>query len=311
MDIKTLNEILTFIESPYQTLEPIAESGQRKVYMAMDAKSECHVVLKICPLNPVMVARIKREIKILGEIDSKYFPKIFFEYFVTEEEIGYFLDSFEPNTAQNRINEITNFGLKPFLITVEEYIEHIPWEKCQDVLKKQEVLVEFLIHLFSGLRLLWGKKIVHRDLKPENILIRTNMEPVIIDLGIAKSMNEGATVITNPAFPSPCTPRFAAPEQLTNNKAEVTYKSDQFSVGVISFLVLTDKFPYGDPQKIGIEGVVNQFPHGIQEGIQQNNCEVAENLTKLIERMLRVYPYQRYRSVEEILHELNELQGAK
>ncbi len=168
-------------------------------------------------------------------------------------------------------------------------------------MRQEKQLADFLLHLFEGLKLLWGKKIVHRDLKPENILIRPNMLPVIIDLGIAKSMSEGATIITNPAFPSPCTPRYAAPEQLTNNKAEVTYKTDQFSVGVIAFSALTGIFPYGSDAEIGIEGVIHNFYSGQMAKIKDHNVSVSDGMTKFIEKLLKVYPYQRFRAIDEIV----------
>ncbi|HEY8271954.1 MAG TPA: serine/threonine-protein kinase [Pseudobdellovibrionaceae bacterium] len=311
MDIKTLNEILEFVEAPYRVTSPIVESGQRKVYYAQDIHSSAQVVLKVCPLYPVMVARIKREIRILQEIDSKYFPKFFYEFFITDQELSYFVDSLDPKTQQHRLVEIAKMGIKPFLVTAEECIEHIHWDKCWENLRAEPVFITFLIHLFSGLKLLWDKKIVHRDLKPENILIRPNMEPVIIDLGIAKSMNKGATIITNPAFSSPCTPRFAAPEQLTNNKAEVTYKSDQFSVGVIAFLVLAGKLPYGSDEEVGMEGVIRNFFQGKIEDLRRHNSEISENFVLLIERLLKVVPYQRFRSVEEIISALTALEETK
>jgi hypothetical protein len=56
-------------------------------------------VLKTCPLNPISVARIKREIKILSDLDSRYFPKLYFQFFITDEVLGYYIDSFDPKTT--------------------------------------------------------------------------------------------------------------------------------------------------------------------------------------------------------------------
>ncbi len=307
MDIATLNEVLTFIESPYAVTAPIVESGQRKVYFANNKISNERVVLKICPLHPIMVARIKREIKILREIDSKYFPKFFYEFFITDQEISYFMDSFDPRTQQEKLDSLQKMNIKPFLVTAEECIGHVAWQDVLPKLRNQEALVDFLMQLFSGLHLLWEKKIVHRDLKPDNILLKDNLEPVIIDLGIAKSMSDGATIITNPAFSSPCTPRFAAPEQLTNNKAEVTYKSDQFAVGVIAFLVLTGRFPYGSEAEIGVEGVIHNFLNGKIENLRELNREISDDLVSFVERLLKVFPYQRFRTIDEIMSCLSSL----
>jgi len=309
MDIGTLNEILTFAESEYLVNSPIVESGQRKVYLAQKHGSPDRFILKICPLHPIAVARIQREIKILSETESQYFPKFYFQFFVTDEIISYFIDSFDPKT-QVRINELKKMNIRPFLVTVEEHIENVPWQSCSGYLQQEKSLIDFLLQLFDGVQLLWGKKIVHRDLKPENILIRPNMKPVIIDLGIAKSMSEGATIITNPAFPSPCTPRYAAPEQLTNNKAEVTYKTDQFSIGVIAFSMLTGVFPYGSDAEIGIEGVIHNFFAGRVANIKDHNAAVSDGMATFIEKLIKVYPYQRFRTVDEIITTLNEIKGA-
>ncbi len=311
MDITTLNDILDFIESDYRVHSSILESGQRKVYVAKKNGFAEKYVLKVCPLHPISVARIQREIKILSELDSEYFPKFDFQYFVTDEIINYFIDNFDPKTQQERITQIMSLKLNPFLVTVEEHIEHMPWKGCVDRLRDERTFLIFLRHLFAGLNLLWEKKIVHRDLKPDNILIRPDLRPVIIDLGIAKSMSEGATIITNPAFPSPCTPRFAAPEQLTNNKTEVTYKTDQFAVGVIAFLVLTGKFPYGNDAEIGIEGVVHNCLSGKMESFRKYNTVVSDGVVKLIERLIRVHPFQRFRTLEEIMGTLADIEGAK
>ena len=179
------------------------ESGQRKVYMAKNLIGDEKFVLKICPLQPILVARIKREITLLSEFNSSYFPKFYFQHFVTEEVLRYFTDNLNPKTQKDRIIEIEKMDIKPFLVTVEEFVEHNSWEEVHGWFHEEKNLIEFLVHIFSGLDLLWQKKVVHRDLKPENILIRPSKVPAIIDLGIAKNMVDGATQLTHPLFPSP------------------------------------------------------------------------------------------------------------
>jgi serine/threonine-protein kinase len=302
MNLDVLNELLTFIESEYHANSPIMESGQRKVYLANKKNCNKKYVLKVCPILPVLVARIKREIRVLSETDSEYFPKFHYDFFVTDEVITDFIDNFDPKTHQERIDEFRN--TKPFLVTVEEYIENIPWKNCIERLKQEPIFLEFLTHLFAGLNHLWEKKIVHRDLKPDNILIRPDFRPVIIDLGIAKSMRDGATALTHPGLPSPCTPGFAAPEQLLNHKTEVTYKSDQFSIGVISFLIFTNRFPYGDESQIGVEGVVSNFLSGKIENFRNHNAIVSDGLAALIQKLLMIQPYQRFRTRNDITEAL-------
>ena len=310
MEIGVLNEILRFIDSEFLVEAPIVVSGQRKVFSARRNGTSDRFVLKVSPHIPVMVARIKREIKILSEIDSQYFPKVHFEYYVTDEILGYFLDKFDPKTEQNRIDAIKKLNIRPFLVTVEEHIEHLRWEDCVERLRDEKTLVVFLLHLFEALQILWGKKIVHRDLKPDNILIRPSFEPVIIDLGIAKNLSEGATNLTHTALRSPCTPQFAAPEQLTDNKTDVNYKSDQFAVGVIVFTVLTNQYPYGSIEQLGFDGVIQNLLSGKVEDFRKHNQTTSSALVDLIGKLLRVQQHQRFRTGEEITEALQRIKGA-
>lgn len=309
MKIEVLNAILSFVECEYAAADEIVASGQRHVYRAIHKTSGVPAVIKLCPLQPVAVARIQREIKILSEIDSPYFPKFYFQFFATDEEIGFFIENLDPEKDANVIENLPEKKIKPFLITVEEFIEHIPWKDCAKSLKDEKRLVDLLIHLFEGMNLLWDKKIVHRDLKPDNILLRPNLHPVIIDLGIAKSFGEGTMQLTHPLMSSPCTPHFASPEQLQNRKAEVTYKSDQFSLGVISFLVVVGQFPYGDCDEIGPEAVVQNILQRKMVDARTIAPHANPKLVGLIEKLLKLHPYERYRTVEEILQDLRDMRS--
>ncbi len=80
---------------------------------------------------------------------------------------------------------------------------------------------------------------------------------------------------------SPCTPRFAAPEQLTNMKSDVTYKTDQLAIGVIAFFILTDQFPYGDFCEIGEQLLMNLSQNQMGD-IRQDNNSVNERLIQFI-----------------------------
>lgn len=310
METSVLNALLTFIEADFKATEklPIV-SGQREVFYGTYVSRNTRCVMKICPTNPISVGRIQREIRILKAIDSQYFPKFFYHTFISETSLSNFLDNFDVRDDLQRkmLAEIRDMKLKPFLLTAEENIEHIPWGKCIEDLRNESLLVNFLIHLFRALALLWETQIAHRDLKPDNILLRADLTPVIIDLGIAKSFRPGTQEFT--FFGSPCTPRYAAPEQLANKKTEITYKTDQFAIGVIAYFILTNHFPYGDVCEIG-EKVFENFSRGIFK-LREFNPSINEQLAKFIEQLLQVHPYKRFRNVETILQRLNEIKESQ
>jgi serine/threonine-protein kinase len=306
MDTTTLNEILSFMQADFVSTDKLPATGQRIVFHGLQISSGEDCILKICPMNPINVARIQREIRILGNLDSEYFPKLFYQTFITDSILLDFYDSFDTRQEEvrQRLGALQAMQIKPFLLTAEEYIDHIPWENCIEDLKKELTLVDFLGHLFQGLSLLWGAQVAHRDLKPDNILLRADLKPVIVDLGIAKSFRPGTQEFT--VLQTPCTPRYAAPEQLTNTKTDITYKTDQFSVGVIAFLILTGQFPYGDVCQINAQ-ILDNFSQGNLVNIRDHNASVSEQLAQFIEKLLQVHPYRRFRNIETIIQKLNEI----
>jgi serine/threonine protein kinase len=211
MKTETLERILAFAELPYTVHDLLRCSGQRTVYLGTNTDTDAPIVLKICNYAEIRVARIQREIKILQGFDTHYFPKVEKHAYITKETLRYFFDSFDPRDDGALIAELQAEGLRPFFLTVEEYIEHQAWADIQDVLKQEAVLVAFMTDVFRALRMLWKAKIVHRDLKPDNILVRPDMTPTLIDLGIAKSFSEGTLNLTAFGFRSPCTPEYASP----------------------------------------------------------------------------------------------------
>ena len=312
MRIDVLNELLEFVDSSYVVNNKLVKSGQRVVYQAK-TKNNCggRFVLKTSAIYPTSVARIQRELKILRELNSPYFPKPLYSKFISDEDIEYFIESLDPKSQPIKIEQIKSLRLKPLFITVEDFIDHIDWNSLQETFCKNEKLfITLLQKTFEALSLLWSNKIIHRDLKPDNILVNSNFHPTIIDLGIAKSLNEGTKNITSAFIGAPCTPQFAAPEQIHSSMGEVTYKSDQFSVGVISFWVMTGKYPFGCLDEIGPEKFrENIFKEPITR-IRNYNCNVSTELEKFIYKLLSIQPYKRFRNYNAIKTSLNATGGS-
>lgn len=308
MDEKIINDLLNFIESEYQITSCLVESGQRIVYLAKNVNfPDKQCVLKTSPTYPSSVARIQRELKILDEINSEYFPKSLHSTFLSNEDIKYYIDNIDPKTEKEKIDTLLSLNIRPMFITVEEYIPHLDFNIYSKILKEEKNLKIYLQHVFKALNLLWVKKIVHRDLKPDNILLRENMIPVIIDLGIAKSMREGTNVLTHPLFASPCTPQYAAPEQLLNYKTEVTYKSDQFAIGIFAYYLLTGKYPFGKHAELGDEAYTENVMNNNLEDIQKLNNNISDQMSNFLHRLLNIQPYKRFRNYNEIVFELERI----
>jgi tRNA A-37 threonylcarbamoyl transferase component Bud32 len=86
--------------------------------------------------------------------------------------------------------------------------------------------------------------VIHRDLKPSNILIDDNVQPTIIDLGIASLMGEDASATLTQEGTPIGTPAFMAPEQARGERAAISTRSDVYSLGAIGYLLLTGDTPH-------------------------------------------------------------------
>ena len=91
----------------------------------------------------------------------------------------------------------------------------------------------------SALDYAHGKGIVHRDIKPANIMIADDGTAKITDFGIAKITTSEQFTMTGSIVG---TPHYMSPEQVQGQP--VDGRSDQFSLAVIAYEMLTGEKPY-------------------------------------------------------------------
>jgi len=84
--------------------------------------------------------------------------------------------------------------------------------------------------------------VLHRDLKPSNIMIDGEGQPHVTDFGLAKRVQETASLTRTGAILG--TPAYMAPEQAVGARGEVGPGSDVFSLGTILYHMLTGRPPF-------------------------------------------------------------------
>ena len=181
----------------------IAKGGTSEVYCAEHVALGTSAAVKVLvePLTGPRQARFLREAKLLAELNSPSFPAFH----------GY-------GEANGR----------PYI--AEELLE--PGELPTG----DGPRARYLLALCGGLKALHARGVVHRDLKPANILFRKTGEPVIVDLGLAKSVemplvSDGVSIVDGKAV-GVGTPEYAAPEQFTGG--DITPAADIHALGVLA-----------------------------------------------------------------------------
>jgi serine/threonine-protein kinase len=248
-------------------IKDLPSGGQKNVQLAEHTIFGQVVIKRGAIKSFISLERIKREIELLSELKSEFYPQ------------------------QYHFN--IDIKTKEFEI-VEDYIEGTTLRDTMKSFTSVDQIFSLLHLLIQGLSIIWDRNIVHRDLKPENIIIRKNGKPCIIDLGIARFLDLEALTKTIAPM-GPCTPIYASPEQLTNNKNIIDHRTDFFGLGIISLELFLGVHPF-DPTYLE-----NHF--SIVENILQNKFLLETKVIKADERMielagktLRLQPFERFRN---------------
>lgn len=244
------------------------------------------VVKVISGIDANSLTYLQREIELLKEFNTPHFPKLRFSEVFTE-------------------NPITEAKLEERLyLTVEERVNAQPLSMVVNRFKSESQVATLLLRLCGALRTLWDhdKRLVHRDLKPENILIKANGDVVVIDLGIVRETGSAGNTKTFLAW-GPMSPAYASPEQVNNDKYSISFKTDFFALGTISYQLCSGVNPFMPHQNCSafeaMENVARLTPRPLHEVAQ-----VSETFSTVVMKLLAKEPYQRYRTVDQLIQAL-------
>lgn len=130
------------------------------------------------------------------------------------------------------------------------------------------VAARIIAEVLDGLKAAHDAGVIHRDLKPENIVLvgdptETAAPLKILDFGIARAAGMALDSGTGTGLG---TPRYMAPEQITNPDAAGP-QADLYSVSVMFYELLVDVLPQGHWQPPS--GGRSDVPQGVDDLIEQ------------------------------------------
>ncbi len=172
--------------------------------------------------------------------------KILHEHFSTDDEyVERFRREARAIARLNHPNIVTvidrgEFEGRQFIV-----FEHVAGENLKDVVRRRGPLpvpqaLALTHQVARALAFAHEHGIVHRDVKPQNVLLDESGSPKVTDFGIARSLDpkEGLTETGTLLGTSD----YIAPEQASGKR--VDERSDQYSLGVLLYELLTGEVPY-------------------------------------------------------------------
>jgi len=258
----------------YQILKMLGEGGMGAVYKARDLEVDRVVALKVIrpeyANRPEILARFKQELVLARQITHRNVIRIF--------DLG----------QGDGIRFIT--------------MEYVDGQDLYALLRGGEQLtlerkVKIAREICRALEAAHEQGVVHRDLKPQNIMVEHNGRVLVMDFGIARSMEDTGLTHTGALIG---TPAFMSPEQAKGEKLDI--RSDLFSFGVIFYEMLTGKAPYVAETAVGL--LLKRVQERPVAPVELDK-EIPQALSDVVLKCLVVDRDQRYQTAAEIIRDLD------
>jgi serine/threonine-protein kinase len=202
-------------QGEFEILHQIGRGGMAAVYLAREIHLDRHVAIKVLPPELTFghgVERFKREAKTAAALDH---PNIIPIYRIASggKIFWYAMKFIEGRSLDAHIKAQGRLELKETIALLE------PVGRALEYAHRQQV--------------------VHRDIKPANVMLDDHQRVIVTDFGIAKPLTE-TTLTASGSLVG--TPHYMSPEQGMGKP--VTGASDQYSVAVMVYHMLTGQVPF-------------------------------------------------------------------
>ncbi len=257
----------------YEIVKRLGEGGMGAVYQAHDRELDRLVALKVIrpdlASHPEILRRFKQELILARQVTHKNVIRIF-----------------DMGVADGRkfitMDYIEGRDLKSVLVERGK----LPAAEAVSLVKQ----------ICQGLGAAHAEGVVHRDLKPQNIMVDAGGRVVLMDFGLARSMELAGLTRTGMLMG---TPDYMSPEQARAEKVDM--RSDLFSLGIIFYEMLTGRRPFK------ADTMMATLLKRVQEKAEPPSAvdsSVPPHLSDVVMRCLEADVAKRYQNTGQILEDL-------
>jgi len=263
---------------PYRIVSQVGRGGMATVFKAYHAALDRFVAIKV-PVadfqsNPDVLARFKREVKIIAKLDH-------------------------PNIIP--IYDVSEFDGTPFLVmrfvegrTLREFLSQ--YKKAVSL----NAIMTILRAVTGALAFAHQKQVLHRDVKPSNIMLANDGSVYLMDFGLARIVAEADLTLSKDVVIG--TPYYISPEQAKGEPLDE--RTDLYSLGVVLYELLAGRVPFtGERPSIVVYHHISTPP----PPPSTFNPQISPGLEQVVLRALTKERAQRFASASEMLNALQEV----
>jgi serine/threonine protein phosphatase PrpC len=261
----------------YKIIREIHASSRSHVYLAIDGETDAQVIMKTPSIDlrddPAYLERFLMEEWIARRINS-----------------AHVLKPCEQTRQRNYLYIITEFIDGQ---TLTQWMVDTP-------IPDLETVRGIIAQIAKGLSAFHRLEMLHQDLRPENIMIDNTGTVKIIDFGSTRVA--GVEEITSPIERINLlgTAQYTAPEYLLGSAG--TPRSDLFSLGVITYQMLTGKLPYGaQAAKATTKTAQNKLRYN---PLPDDDRKIPAWIDGALRKAVQPDPHKRYEELSEFLFDL-------
>ena len=263
----------------YQITRELKITSRSHVYLAADQQTGEKVVLKF------------------PSIDQRDDP-VYLERFLLEEWIARRLNS------AHILKPCTLTRPRNYVYVAMEYIEgqSLAQWLVDNPSPPLETVRDLVEQIAKGLQAFHRMEMLHQDLRPENILIDATGTVKIIDFGSTRVA--GLAEIDSPLQRSHLagTALYSAPEYFLGEAG--LPQSDQFSLAVITYHLLSGRYPYGTQvAQAKTRAAQNRLNY---QSVLDDEREIPAWIDHVLRKALHPNPYKRYAELSEFVYDLRK-----